>query len=118
MQHIENIKGIDDYLISSLCHLSDSNFAAGTNKGSLYFFNNFTKSSEVKNAHGKYISSLCHSITKRVMISGSRDKTAKLWDYKKSPPECLTTLKCGDEVNSICLLDQRVFVTVEISYVK
>ena len=114
MQHVKDFKGIDDYdVISSLCQLSDNNFAAGTWRGSLFFFNNFTKSSEVKEAHGKCISSLCHSVANRVMISGSWDETAKLWDYQKSPPECLTTLQCGDRVNSICLLDQRVFVTVE-----
>ena len=111
MQHVKNFEGVDEHIFS-LCHLSDKNFAAGTYDGSLYFYNNFAKFSEVKKAHGRYISSLCHSVSNRVMISGSIDKTAKLWDYQKSPPECLTTLKFWDWVNSICLLDQRVFMTV------
>ena len=53
MQHVKDFKGIDDCAITSLCHLSDNNFAAGTYEGSLYFFNKFAKSSEVKKAHGK-----------------------------------------------------------------
>ena len=81
MQHVKDFKGIDDCAITSLCHLSDNNFAAGTYEGSLYFFNKFAKSSEVKKAHSKYISSLCHSVKNRVFISGSGDKTAKIWDY-------------------------------------
>ena len=118
MQHVKDYKEVDGDWIARLCQLSDNNFAAGTNGGSLYFFNNFAISSEVKKAHDDYILSLCHSVANRVMISGSGDETAKLWDYQKSPPECLKTLICGDPVNSICLLDQRVFVTIEGSYGK
>ena len=87
MQHVKDFKGVYDDAITSLCHLSDNSFSAGTNAGSLYFFNDFMKSSEVKEVHGKLIFSLCHSVANRVMISGSRDNTAKLWDYQKSPPE-------------------------------
>lgn len=103
--------------IGRLCHLSNGRFAAATWVGHLYFFENFVKSSEIMKAHDTSILTLCHSAKNKVMISGSWDKSVKIWNYLKSPPECLKLIKCGSIVWSISLvLDEKVLMSAECDY--
>jgi len=67
----------------------------------------------MEKAHNSYIYSLIHDSEKDLLMSGSWDKTVKVWNYKTKDILCMKILSCGDVVNSICFIGHRTFATVE-----
>ena len=94
--------------IRAICKYKSLSFAAGGNEGRIYLFSNSLEHMSSLCGHQGAISSLC-LLSNTVIISGSGDKTIKIWDL-----ENLSTIsKFGhtEEVSALCYVREGVFVS-------
>ena len=83
--------------ICKICKIGNNKFAIGTSKGRILFFENFEleEGKTIEKAHSNIIYDLCYCKSKEFLISGSNDRTTKIWNLKNLSQKPIHVLNCG-----------------------